>query len=159
MVVSISQIKPQVESKFNRRVIAYKLATRENGLMTTETGLVIARRLAELEKTQEWLADQVGVSINAVSKWTKTGKISRENAIKVAHQLGLSLNVLLGAPPEPAIPEQKPLALVYVDQTELLLLTMYRESSDSGKRMIMMAAESTAKISSPPIFSTNNHKS
>lgn len=50
--------------------------------------------LARLGKTQEWLAEQVGVSSNAVAKW-KSGKISRAKAVEVAATLGISLDRLL----------------------------------------------------------------
>lgn len=46
-------------------------------------------------KTQEWLAGQLGLSNNAISKWKKTGKISRENVVAVSELLGISLDRLL----------------------------------------------------------------
>ncbi|MDE2441083.1 MAG: helix-turn-helix domain-containing protein [Betaproteobacteria bacterium] len=46
-------------------------------------------------KTQAWLAEQVGVSDNAVSKWIRTGQISRENIPKVARLTGLYPDELL----------------------------------------------------------------
>lgn len=58
-------------------------------------GKVIKHRLAELGKTQGWLAERAGVSNNAVSKWIKTGKISRENAIVVAVHLKITVSDLL----------------------------------------------------------------
>ncbi len=59
-------------------------------------GITIKQRLSELGETQGWLAEKVGVSDNAVSKWIKTGKISRENAIVVADALRIRVDVLLG---------------------------------------------------------------
>lgn len=58
---------------------------------------VIQARLRELKQTQQWLADELGVSVNAVSKWKITGKISRKNAIRLSEKLGISLDRLLRA--------------------------------------------------------------
>ncbi|HEY4355628.1 MAG TPA: helix-turn-helix transcriptional regulator [Acidobacteriaceae bacterium] len=46
-------------------------------------------------QTQAWLAEKCEVSENAVSKWIRTGKISRKNAIKASGALGISLDQLL----------------------------------------------------------------
>jgi plasmid maintenance system antidote protein VapI len=62
----------------------------------TKLGTVIRARLQELSKTQGWLADELGVSNNAVSKWIATGKISRENSIAAAKVLDMSVEALLG---------------------------------------------------------------
>lgn len=48
-----------------------------------------------MRKTQGWLAEQTDVSDNAVSKWIKTGKISREKAVLVAQALSCSVDELL----------------------------------------------------------------
>ncbi|OYO29180.1 LexA family transcriptional regulator [Janthinobacterium sp. PC23-8] len=58
-------------------------------------GQTIKSRLSALGKTQGWLAERADVSHNAVSKWIKTGKISRENAILVAQALSCSVDELL----------------------------------------------------------------
>jgi len=65
----------------------------------TKLGTVIRDRLRQLSKTQGWLADELGVSNNAVSKWISTGKISRENSIAAAKVLDMSVEALLGEPP------------------------------------------------------------
>lgn len=62
----------------------------------TKLGNAIRARLQELSKTQGWLAAELGVSNNAVSKWIKSGKISRENALAAARLLEVSVEVLLG---------------------------------------------------------------
>lgn len=63
--------------------------------MSELTGKLIANRLADLKKGQAWLAEKTGVSINAVSKWTKTGKIARKNVPAIASALGISSDELL----------------------------------------------------------------
>lgn len=62
----------------------------------TKLGTTIRTRLQQLSKTQVWLADELGVSNNAVSKWIATGKISRENSIAAAKALDISVDELLG---------------------------------------------------------------
>lgn len=42
--------------------------------------------------TQMALAEAVGVSSNAVTKWVRTGKIAKANIPKVAKELGMSLS-------------------------------------------------------------------
>lgn len=64
--------------------------------MENAIGQIILARLKELEKTQAWLAEKAGVSNTAVTKWLKSGKISRNSAIKVAIALNISADLLLG---------------------------------------------------------------
>lgn len=52
-----------------------------------------------MAQTQVWLADELEVSNNAVSKWIRTGKISRENAVAAAKVLNMSVEQLLGEEP------------------------------------------------------------
>lgn len=59
-------------------------------------GIFIKTRLKELKQTQGWLAEKAGVSNVAVTKWIKSGKISRENAVVVADILNTSIDKLLG---------------------------------------------------------------
>lgn len=47
--------------------------------------------------TQTALAEIVGVSNNAVTKWIRTGKVSKKNIPKVAHALGMSSTDFLDA--------------------------------------------------------------
>lgn len=51
----------------------------------------LSELLRASRKSQAWLAEQCGVSDNAVSKWFKTGKISRKNYLK-------AVSVLTGMP-------------------------------------------------------------
>lgn len=64
--------------------------------MTNEIGKIIRNALSDINKNQSWLAEKCNVSINAVSKWIRTGEISRKNIPVVANVLGLSIDQLLG---------------------------------------------------------------
>jgi len=70
----------------------------------TYLGNTIKTRLSDLGKTQTWLAETTEVSNNAVSKWIKTGKISRENALVVAGALGIGVDRLLTEQAPPVAP-------------------------------------------------------
>lgn len=118
----------------------------DNPRMSKITGIIISRRLAELERTQEWLAEKVGVSINAVSKWTKSGKMARTNVKPVAEALGITVGELLGeAAPEKVAEEVVSVELVYVTPPELHLLTCYREATKMGQDLMMATANGVPK--------------
>jgi len=157
-VSSMKRIKPQVEFKFNQHLVEHGILQPENVGMEQKIGKTIANRLAALNKTQGWLAEQAGVSINAVSKWTLTGKISRSKAVLVAEVLGLSLDELLVIENPKTANQPKSLALVYVDTEELYLLTLYRESAQDGRAFIIATAEDAPKVSQPRL-SSNSDKS
>lgn len=55
----------------------------------------IEAALKRLGKTQQWLATEIDVSTNAVTKWKQSGQISRENAVAVSQKLGIPLDKLL----------------------------------------------------------------
>jgi transcriptional regulator with XRE-family HTH domain len=65
-------------------------------MMENLIGIFIKTRLKELKQTQGWLAEKAGVSNVAVTKWIKSGKISRENAVLVADALNTTIDKLLG---------------------------------------------------------------
>jgi SOS-response transcriptional repressor LexA len=88
-------IQPQVETEFNHWFVPASDTTPENQPMVNEVGKLIKDALFRMGKTQSWLAEQVGVSDNAVSKWIRTGQISRENIPNVARLLGLYPDELL----------------------------------------------------------------
>ncbi len=94
-------IKPQVElqcnNKLNSGLLSCDSIEGKIQPMDTNLGKIIKDRLDELRQTQSWLAEQVGVSNNAVTKWIATGKVSRVNAVKIAQVLKISTDVLLGA--------------------------------------------------------------
>lgn len=139
-----------MQHQLNLKMVKFRPPFPDNaGMPKTYTGELIARRLLEMDRTQEWLAEKVGVSINAVSKWTRTGKISRENAVLAAKALGITVGELLQEQPEDmkADKNKEPsLQLVYLTDEEMKLITMYRESTEMGRAMLMAAAESVQKI-------------
>lgn len=121
----------------------------DNSVMENTIGRKIAQRLRALNQTQVWLAAQVDVSNNAVTKWIKSGQISIDKAMKVATTLEITLDELLGGedgartrPPENApgprlVPDTR-LHLTYVDDDELQLLTRLRETPDDLRAMALM---------------------
>ena len=115
----------------------------ENTNMNKHVGKIILDRLRVLKQTQTWLAESIGVSNNAVTKWINCGKISRANAVKVADTLNVSTDELLAVGvSSPRDQILTPLALIYVDENEVRLITQYREASDEGKVKIECAAQS-----------------
>lgn len=97
--------QPQVEVGVNHNSVAcINLGLQPCGM--SPLGKVITSRLETLDHTQAWLAERVGVSENAVSKWIITGKISRANSIKVAAALHISLSELLSEHPTPDLDER-----------------------------------------------------
>lgn len=72
----------------------------DSAMMTTHDvsiiGSRIRERLKELNKAQGDLAGGLDVSDNAVSKWIKTGKISRANAVRAADFLRTTVDWLTG---------------------------------------------------------------
>lgn len=109
MVSIVTPIKPEVEYSFNPRFVVAGSCGGENQPMVNTVGNLIKSGLSRMGKTQAWLAEEVGVSDNAVSKWIRTGQISRENIPKVARLLGLYPDELLpGADPSPRAEPAKP---------------------------------------------------
>jgi Predicted transcriptional regulators len=104
--------QPLVDSQVNREFLA-DFNRRLHAVGVNALGEIIKRRLLDLGRTQTWLAERVGVSENAVSKWIKTGQISIENAKQVAHALEISLDALLSdtahrvAAPQPSPTESE----------------------------------------------------
>ena len=64
-------------------------------MMNSTIGRLLKTRLKEMGKTQRWLAEQVDVSDNAVSKWIRGGKVEKGNAITVSRLLALPLESIL----------------------------------------------------------------
>lgn len=70
--------------------------------MVNAVGDQIREALERLGKTQTWLAESMGVSDAAVSKWLRTGEISRDRLVDLARMLKISVDQLLtgeSAPP------------------------------------------------------------
>lgn len=91
-------IQPQVEpefNKFNPWCLPESTLSCDYSPVESRIGQLISQRLEEKGKIQRWLAEQVGVSDNAVSKWIKSGKVSKKNALKVSEFLEIPVAVLL----------------------------------------------------------------
>lgn len=95
------KIKPQVDFEVNLELLRKYAVLAENKPMAKSNkkelsllGEVITSRLKLLKRTQGWLAEQVGVSNFAVTKWVKKGQITLDNAKKAAAALDLSLDEL-----------------------------------------------------------------
>jgi transcriptional regulator with XRE-family HTH domain len=120
----------------------------DNSIMENPIGRKIAQRLRALNQTQGWLAEQAGVSNNAVTKWLKTGQISIDKAMKVALALEITLDELLDKDisiPQPArdatAPPEAKLHLVYVDDDELEMLTRLRGAPDDLRAMAKLVLD------------------
>lgn len=140
-----------MQQQLNLAMVKFRRPFPDNAVMekNTYTAALIKRRLLEMDRTQEWLAEKIGVSINAVSKWTRTGQISRENAVLAAKALGITVGELLQEQSEDMKADklkEKSLHLVYLTDEEMRLVTLYRESTDMGRAMLMAAGDSVPKI-------------
>lgn len=110
--------------------------------MNEKIGKTIAGRLKDLGKGQAWLAERAGVSVNAVSKWTKTGKIARENVPVVAEALGLSAGDLISGGGEVISPRKTTDSkLERLDPKEQALLAMYRECGEGEQDILLTHAK------------------
>lgn len=97
--------QPQVEVMVNFPLVA-SLNLRFHAYRMSPLGKTVKARLKALNQTQAWLAEKVGVSENAVSKWIKTGEISRENLKLTADALQVSVAQLLDPEPTPELDER-----------------------------------------------------
>lgn len=106
---------------------------------------IIGKKVADLLKRKElgqaWLAEQVGVSVNAVSKWTKTGEISRKNLPKVAEALGVSIDELVSATPPTKKEKHIGTKLERLDPEESALLEVYREFGPDEREILLSHAK------------------
>lgn len=97
----MDKIKPQVDFYVNLELLRKYAVLAENKPMAKSNkkelsllGEVITSRLKLLKKTQGWLAEKVGVSNFAVTKWIQKGQITLDNAKKAAVALEISLDEL-----------------------------------------------------------------
>jgi transcriptional regulator with XRE-family HTH domain len=97
--------QPQVDFTVNLPLVA-RLNPGLHAFCMSPLGKTIKNRLKTLGRTQAWLAEQVGVSENAVSKWIKTGEISRSNIQPTADALQISSAHLLDQHPTPELDER-----------------------------------------------------
>lgn len=148
----MASIKPQVESLFNWSLVEYFDNSTDYARMNSHVGKTIAMRLKALQKGQSWLAEKAGVSVNAVSKWTISGKISREKAVIVAEALGLTMDQLFGRDMVPTTETEMDTALERVNEKEAELLQLFRRCSVDGQNMILAAARvAPRQVLFPPL--------
>jgi transcriptional regulator with XRE-family HTH domain len=112
-------------------------------LMTRYVARTIKDRMRAIGMSQAWLAEKVGVSIAAVSKWTTDGKVARDNVPRVAAALGLTTDQLLGTGASVGA-ETTWAERVSADEKEMLEL--YRLCSREGQRMLKGAAREGSKV-------------
>ncbi len=124
--------------------------------MENNLGPLIRSRLKEMKKSHGWLAEKASVSNAAVSKWIATGKISYDKLSLVAKILSISLDDLTNSSGHLSAVTRRPLALVYVDEVELQLITAHRESNPMGKSLIETAARSAPRAESVDLAHSNN---
>lgn len=97
--------QPQVDLPVNLALVV-RLNPGFHAYGMSPLGKTIKARLKALGETQAWLAERVGVSENAVSKWVKSGKISRENIKPTADALQISVAQLLDPNPVPELDDR-----------------------------------------------------
>lgn len=114
--------------------------------MQSSIGKYIKTRLKELKKTQGWLAEKVGVSDVAVTKWIKFGTVSRENAIIAAEALQCSIDKLLGGD-----------TLIVENEFERQLLMFFRGMNSDHKDDVLNIANNLYNIDVPNDRSSNPH--
>jgi len=115
-------------------------------MMENLIGIFIKARLKELRKTQGWLAEESGVSNVAVTKWVKSGKISRENAVVVADVLMVSVDKLLGNE-----------TLTVDNEIERQLLLFFRSVTEDHQNDIISFSNSLYSIDMPHDRIANPH--
>jgi transcriptional regulator with XRE-family HTH domain len=108
-------IQPQVEFKINLRCVEFERQPAYPRRMDKKTiGEQIKEALERKGLSQTDLAERCDVSNNAVSKWIKTGKVSKANIPSVCLHTGLDAGIFLGAEDDLAVavrlPEIRPAA-------------------------------------------------
>jgi hypothetical protein len=118
-------------------------------------GTIISEALIREGKTQTWLAHKCDVSNNAVTKWVRTGQISKNNALRVAEVLNLKVEELLSPDSDRSNMarmvadslnvdiSELPTILIHVTPKELRLLNRYRQSTAQSR----VAIESVINMS------------
>lgn len=107
--------------------------------MSEYTAKLVKSRLKSMGKRQAWLAEKTGVSINAVSKWTKDGKIATKNLQAVADALEISADQLLSGSVGLSVALEES-TLERVNAEERALLEQYRSRSAGGRKFVRDAA-------------------
>lgn len=93
--LGVEQLNHRFIREVNPWVVHLSSGARDNQLMVSAIGQVIREALRAGGQTQAWLAERCGVSENAVSKWIRTGKISRENLSRISRELHLPIASLI----------------------------------------------------------------
>lgn len=107
--------------------------------MNKQVGKMIESRLGDLGRTQVWLANEVGVSNNAVTKWKQTGNIASENLVAVAKALQITVDELLtdSGPVPAANLSSEGSKLERLDADEARLVALYRESNQEARELVL----------------------
>jgi transcriptional regulator with XRE-family HTH domain len=107
----------------------------------SDLGERIKRALQDKGETHEALAESLGVSVQAVGKWIRTGHVARKNLVALANALGVSLEWLLTGT-GPMYPDPRQLS-----DSEVRLIEKYRQMTDGKKALLLEAAEAFACVS------------
>lgn len=100
---AMEQLNHRFTREVNPRFVPLDGDALDNQPMVSAVGHVLREALRAEHRTQAWLAEECGVSENAVSKWIRTGKISRENLAKISKALRLPIGSLVPGYLAPAV--------------------------------------------------------
>lgn len=110
-------IQPQVKYNFNSRLVVNKFLPLDHQRMVEGEGEQPRQFAARLDEAlrragqkQTWLAEQLGITDQAISKWKITGQVSRERLMKAAKLLNVSPQWLMEGPSKASAVEQEPAA-------------------------------------------------
>lgn len=95
------------------------------------------------KRNQAWLAEELGVSDNAVSKWKKSGQIKSENIPSVAKALGISIDHLMSDGDSSSAQAAVATKLERLDSDEAEMLRIFRETTDDGRKMMLASLRVT----------------
>lgn len=104
-----------------------------------KVGPIIERRLRELGRSQQWLAEQCNVSPVSVNNWIHKGSIARQNIGPAAIALGLTTAQLMGddQPAQQSVDMPPKMSLQWLPPDEVELLEEYRQCAEEGKKMTL----------------------
>jgi len=112
----------------------------------------IARAITASGKTQQELADHLGVSKQAITKWKSTGKISTNNILRSAEFLGSALPCWLtehmghgGEPAEVATPITAWESPADLDPQQYTTITRFDASASAGNGKVIYSAPEKEK--------------
>jgi phage repressor protein C with HTH and peptisase S24 domain len=94
-IADMQSIQPQVKAKLNLPFVVKGARPKDHQRMVDDLiahsfGERLELALRAAGRTQAWLAEMLGISDQAISKWKATGAISRDNLMKVARLLHVS---------------------------------------------------------------------